>query len=82
MLEYLHDPAAVLNAASAAAGRLIATYPPLDRRLPLAARRGYGWVNDFDLAGFEAILGRAGWRIIQRQPMQDSHLWVCEAGAG
>ena len=79
VLEYLHDPAAILTAARNAAPRLIATYPPLDRRLPLAARRGFGWVNDFDLPQFEALLASAGWRILLRGPVQDSLLWVCEA---
>ena len=37
-------------------------------------------LNDIDLAGFEAMLVGAGWRIAQRSPVFDSQIWVCEAG--
>jgi FkbM family methyltransferase len=80
LLEYLQRPAAVIAAARAAAYRLILTYPPYDRALPIAARRGFGWLNDIHIAGFEAMLVAAGWRIAQRGPVFDSLLWVCEAG--
>jgi FkbM family methyltransferase len=80
LLEYLRDPAAAIAAARRAAYRLLVTYPPYDSRLPLAARRGYGWLNDIDLAGFEAMPVGSGWRIAQRRPVFDSLFWVCEAG--
>ena len=80
LLEYLQDPAALIAAARSAAYRLIVTYPIEDSRLPIPARRGYGWMNDIDLAGFESMLVGAGWRIAHRRPLLDSQFWVCEAG--
>jgi len=80
LLEYLHDPAALIATSRASAYRLIVTYPVVESGLPIVARRGHGWMNDFDLAGFEGLLTGAGWRISQRKPLTDSHLWVCEAG--
>lgn len=80
LLEYLHNPAALLTAARNAAYRLIVTYPVYDSRLPITARRGYGWMNDIDLSGFEAMLANAGWRISQRKPLGEAQFWVCEAG--
>ena len=80
LLEYLQDPAALIAAARSAAYRLLVTYPVADSRLPILARRGYGWMNDFDMAGFESMLTGAGWRIAQRRPLVDSQFWVCEAG--
>ncbi len=80
LLEYLHNPATLIAAARNAAYRLIATYPVYDSRLPITARRGYGWMNDIDLAGFEAMLAGAGWRISHRKPLDEAQIWVCEAG--
>ncbi|HEY2892490.1 MAG TPA: FkbM family methyltransferase [Dongiaceae bacterium] len=80
LLEYLQDPAALIAAARSAAYRLIVTYPIGDSQLPVLARRGYGWMNDIDLAGFESMLATAGWRIAHRRPLLDSQFWVCEAG--
>jgi FkbM family methyltransferase len=80
LLEYLQDPAALIAAARSGAYRLIVTYPIGDSQLPVLARRGYGWMNDIDLAGFESMLATAGWRIAHRRPLVDSQFWVCEAG--
>jgi FkbM family methyltransferase len=80
LLEYLQHPAAILAAPRAASYRMIVTYPPYDRAMPIAARRGFGWLNDIDLAGFESLLVGAGWRIARRAPVFDSLIWVCEAG--
>ncbi len=80
LLEYLQDPAALIAAARSAAYRLIVTYPVSQSQLPVLARRGYGWMNDIDLAGFESMLANAGWRIAHRRPLLDSQFWVCEAG--
>jgi FkbM family methyltransferase len=80
LLEYIHRPAALLAAARSIGFRLLATYPPLESGLPVAARRGYGWMNDIDLATFEAMLAAGGWRIVQRRPVADALFWVCEAG--
>src|SRR4029077_1918958 len=63
LLEYLHDPGSLIATARAFAYRLIATYPIVESGLPVVARRGHGWMNDYDLAGFEGLLTAGGWRI-------------------
>lgn len=81
VLEYVHDVPLALTHAIAAAPAMIATYctvtQPDQRR-----RRGMGWVNDFTMGEFEALLVRAGWDIqrrleVKRGPANIQYMYCC-----
>jgi hypothetical protein len=62
VLEYVHDVGRTLHLAHAAADSMIATYC-CQVGTEVLSRRGLGWVNDYDDAGFRALLAASGWRV-------------------
>lgn len=69
VLEYIHDVDWALQAAHAAAGRMIVTYCTYIGGDP-EVRRGMGWVNDYTQADFEATLVRNSWLVDRRQEVK------------
>ena len=63
ILEYIHDPAALLAKARAGASRLVSTYRCTAPNEPEDSRRIAGYFNDFDRLGMEALLKAAGWSV-------------------
>lgn len=64
VLEYVHDVHWALEKARDSAPSMIVTYCTAIGQDPLP-RRGMGWVNDFDLPGFQALLQQSDWRIVR-----------------
>lgn len=77
VVEFLHDPGAVLAAAGHAASRLVVSYRPAAARTSDERRRA-GFFNDFTEKGFTDLLTQAGWRIADRRAGADLSLLVCE----
>ncbi len=78
VLEFLHDPAWVLDQARRAAPGLLLTYRLRQGEMEMA-RRTRGWMNDWDYPAFREALERTGWRIKIRLPVADTTLFVCRA---
>ncbi len=82
VLEYLHDPLAVLRQCRSAADKLVLIYTPFaGPDAQRIARRQRGFVNDFSGGQLESLLRQAGWSIKQRHAMGDALLLTCEAAA-
>ena len=79
MLEYIHDPAALLARCAEAAPRLLCTYR-LAGAEPASERRAHGWFNDYGEAAFRALLEAAGWRIDGAEQGAETTLFVCARG--
>lgn len=67
VVEYLHDPAAVLARLAQSYRILVVSYCVTDAIKPFPERREHGWVNDFDTAQAEALFTAAGWAIVEAQ---------------
>ncbi|NBD12950.1 class I SAM-dependent methyltransferase [Corallococcus silvisoli] len=65
VLEYMHDPEAVLTRIAAAAPRLILSYC-CRADTSIAYRRKLDWVNDLTFDGLDALLRHRGWRVEDR----------------
>jgi hypothetical protein len=83
VLEYVHDVPAALRHALQAAPSMIVTYCSVVAE-DEQRRRGMGWVNDFEVDAFEAILREAGWTLAQRKevkrgPGNIQYMWLCNA---
>ena len=84
VLEYVHDPVAVLARARAAAPSAVITYCTVNNG-DVEVRRGMGWVNDYTRAEFEALLAGAGWMVrevaeVKRGPGNIQFMFVAQAG--
>lgn len=63
VLEYLHEPEAVLAWLRSTAPAMLLSYATSDGgERDIASRRGNGFVNDFAAKSLSAMLTRAGWR--------------------
>ena len=83
VLEYIHDPVAVLTRARDAARNAIVTYCTMSNG-DVQTRRGMGWVSDYTRAEFELILADAGWTVrtaaeVKRGPGNVQLMFVIEA---
>lgn len=78
LLEYLHDPGRLLGELARITPRAALTYPPAAGPAAAGERRRRGIVNDLDIAGLEALCGRAGWRVAGRQALGDGLLLALE----
>lgn len=79
VLEYLHDPAAVLRQCRQAAERLVLIYTPFaGPDAQVIARRQRGFVNDLSAGALEAMLQQAGWQIAERHALGDALLLTCK----
>jgi hypothetical protein len=84
VLEYVHDPVAVLVRARSAASNAIITYCTMNNG-DAQVRRGMGWVNDYTRPEFEAVLRTAGWIVrevaeVKRGPGNIQLMFVAQAG--
>lgn len=83
VLEYVHDPARVLRRTALAAPHMLLTYcVDITAGAALHLRRGMGWVNEYDLSQFRALLQANGWVItseaIDKQGMHNHQMmFVC-----
>ncbi|MBF0355023.1 MAG: FkbM family methyltransferase [Alphaproteobacteria bacterium] len=75
VLEFLHDPAWVLEKCRAASESLVLTYR-LKGKEKATARRAQGWFNDQDEKGLRLMLQQAGWRadLFVAAPRAAAHL--------
>lgn len=76
LLEYLHDPQAVLRSLVRTYRVCVVSYCVTDAPDPLGARRAHAWVNDHDTQGIETLFAAAGWSV-ERSAMVDGlqRLW-------
>ena len=84
VLEYVHEPVAVLTRARTAAPSAIITYCTMNHG-EVQTRRGMGWVNDYTRSEFEALLAAAEWRVrevaeVKRGPGNIQLMFVAQAG--
>jgi len=77
VVEFLHDPGAVLTAAGRAAPRLVVSYRPADGKKAEKRRRA-GLFNDFSEKSFGALLTNASWRVADRRAGAGLTLFLCE----
>lgn len=76
VLEFLHDPLAVMKRAHDAAGRLVLTYR-LSEGGDADARAAAGWFNAFNRSELEAQLAMAGWVVVTHRREGAYDLFVC-----
>lgn len=84
VLEYVHEPVAVLTRARTAAPSAIFTYCTMNHG-EVQTRRGMGWVNDYTRSEFEALLAAAEWMVpevaeVKRGPGNIQFMFVAQAG--
>jgi len=77
VVEFLHDPGAVLAAAGRAAPRLVVSYRPAGGG-DATDRRKAGFFNDFSEEDFSGVLAKAGWRVTDRRAGAGLALFLCE----
>jgi hypothetical protein len=78
VLEYVLEPIDVLLKIRALNRPLVCSYSITDRR-PSMDRASQGWINSFDFGSLQALMQRAGFRLLCRQeidPLQDIFKWV------
>jgi hypothetical protein len=83
VLEYIHDPVAVLVRARDAARNAIVTYCTMSGG-DVQTRRGMGWVNEYTRPEFERLLLDAGWTVrtvaeVKRGPGNVQLMFVLES---
>jgi len=81
VFEYIHDIDWSLRQALTVASRMVVTYCS-DIGTSIQARRGLGWVNDYNKFQFEEIVVKAGWTIetceeIKRGPTNIQYMYSC-----
>jgi hypothetical protein len=84
VLEYLQAPLDVLKRVRALNRPLVCSYSITDRT-PQMDRASQGWINDFDFASLQILMGQAGFRLQCRQrvdPLQDLFRWVPDEADG
>ncbi|HLZ74625.1 class I SAM-dependent methyltransferase [Phenylobacterium sp.] len=77
VLEYIREPLDLLRKVRALNCPLVCSYSITDRR-PGLDRAGQGWINGFDFAALQALMGQAGFVLRCRQtidPLQDVFKW-------
>ncbi|MCB8877569.1 RRP8 family class I SAM-dependent methyltransferase [Acidisoma silvae] len=62
LLEYIHDPLALLRALHGQYPVLVVSYCVTDAPGALADRRAHAWVNDFSEAEMTAVFRASGWK--------------------
>ena len=78
VIEFLHDPAAVLRRCRTAADRLVLTYHPAEGG-DSDARRAVGWFHDHRPDDFREIVESAGWTIDSEAQHGARRLFLCAA---
>ncbi len=79
VLEFIHDPAALLAHCAGAAPRLLCTYR-LAGEESASERRARGWFNDYGEAELRALFEAAGWRVEDVEQGAGTTLFVCARG--
>jgi hypothetical protein len=79
VIEFVHDPLALLHALGGATSHLVISYRPADGGTPQGRRR-LGYFNDFSSEEFEALLQRAGWGVGGRIDAAGLCLFDCRRG--
>ena len=79
VIEFIHDPLALLQMLGGAAPHLVISYRPAGGGTPRARRR-LGYFNDFGSEEIEALLRRAGWRVGGRIDAAGLRLFDCRRG--
>ena len=80
LLEFIHDPRALLTWAKGATDLLILTYVPLER-LSGDDRRAAGFFNDFSVASLTGLLNECGWAAPRVEPLAGEFFFICQAPA-
>ncbi len=75
VIEYLHDPQAVLDRLARRYRRLIATYTPVELN-PQQDRRAHGWFNDLTSAGLVEMAIAAGFQLDAIVPFEVQRLYA------
>ena len=77
VLEYIREPLELLRKVRALNRPLVCSYSITDRR-PALDRAAQGWINSYDFAALQALMGQAGFVLRCRQtvdPLQDVFKW-------
>jgi hypothetical protein len=84
LLEYLHDPGAVLRQLGSQYSVIVVSYNVADAPHSAPNRREHAWVNDFTNASLRELFRAAGWRpdeertVDERQTMWRLTRWPSE----
>jgi FkbM family methyltransferase len=78
LLEFIHDPRALLTEARRAAPRLLLSYRPASSGAE-TMRREQGFFNDLTAADLLALLGAAGFAVAERREIGERLLLDCRA---
>jgi FkbM family methyltransferase len=78
LLEYIHDPKALLSWARTVTGRLVLSYVPVER-LGGNERRAAGFFNDLTVHALAGLLAECGWTQVTRDAVAGEVFFVCQA---
>ena len=78
LLEYIHDPGALLSWARTVTGRLVLTYVPVER-VGGKDRRVSGFFNDLTVSGLSSLLSGCGWSEVRVEAVAGEVFFLCQA---